>query len=1264
MLYLVVAVIADNISHISMNRDITNKECDIILNLFKKGNVVKNMRKYGEVRLSLPYLIQLMHPKHSSWGCHVYETNFDVMEYSSKSQSNIQNKIGEMNVTLNMRMQMFPRIRSDHIAVRGDQAPSFHFLFDIIIDKFIDYNMQHRHSRNRFELLTFHQKWLIEEYCNHHGISEIYRKLSLMRLIVRKTDILLLSVNEFRQSIDFVINGVKSKTVIASRKELDMLVGIKDELVKKIEFILAQFITLLDGGSRHVLEVLVELLEYMQTKNDIEEESMTPQEFAGYLESLVSRAVDQDYRSLRKEQIEMCEEDQENICAASLIKLIQLMSGRIEYIIYYSSVIPEYLKFTSTAIRFYYDRIAEDYETVFKLSGFSGYQMLFFCRKLEEYHDEISECLGFNVTKRRNFRTIDIPTISRGYEEKYVQELKSRLVTHIQRAVELETWKPVGEKCLHSQSLVDFFTSANQTLAYMIDVEFMTERILNLYCEAVGDCVVEYAKILQLLCIREILRYNDSKQPTRKSLLNLQNLLNSGTKDDAHREIDITPEFTIKLNNIEASSQQYRHIVKSVTEVKLKNENDDTSDEYDEVTDSEKDDDSSSKDDQSETEKDNHTQVDKEDEDDDIESEKTASIVTKFSSTMNDLNIICDDLISLIALQFEPTIQLTLMRTMQQLKKDTKKQSELTEEEMIDMYGKSVCKSFKTMFLDSVLTPNLATLSENIYHTAFKKILRSIYAIFLKQCEDILMPDISFGHVSHDILNSTQMVILRHLVSYVSTYFSGDGEGIQEDVMAKQRRFINSIFRMSEMSTEKLIELYSKLTKTSGGRSSPIKGYHALSILSTRRKMDKTAAKFIKDNTDRSLQMLLLHEFGINSDAEHQNNYSTSVVSSYPAMNENLKRGKCFLLPNFLLWKPYYGKSTKGDPSFAKKLTAIDRFGCKIKILLNHVRELKPLNPLVGKGIKFFLNDRTTVRIYLETRKARDQLLQQIVQECKKLEVMVTVLEATTKTNQNAHQKNRNITTNNLDSSAINPALVLPKDIAKTLQSRFGITATLIERFSCKCSIGNQDEHGTLYLFDNCFCFDAFGNYSIDASDLIASWHKVDKIDYYPQEMEIVMTFNDGRVVLFYRFLTEMSVVKRCVSQLYNTFKSNNDNLTTLKSSDPKTYFTARFGFKGDALNKSIACSVPGSAFFPIYGVLYIGFENICFEKDNQPGLISFTLKAIQSTCVKSWNWRSNSCLSITVASSTTTEPQVHKFIIPNMADQVEEWLKQATTNF
>ncbi len=1247
------------------NSDITNKECDIVLNLFKRG-LVNNMRNYGEVRLSMPYLIQYIFPKYSSWGCHSLDTRFDIMEFSPKSQSNIQNKIGEMNISLSMRMQMFPRVRTDRITVRGDQAPNYHFLFDILIDKFIEHNFQQRtSSKHRFELLNYHQKWILEEYSNQHGISEAYRKLSVMRLVVRRTDILLLTVKDFRQSIDFVINGIKSKTVFVSRRESDMLFGIKEELVKKIEFVLAQFITLLDGGSRAVLEILVELLEYMQTKNNVEEDSMTKEQFAQYLTSLVSRAIEQDYLNLRKEQIAMCEDDQEQISAPSLIKLTQLMTTRIEYVMYYSSAIPEYVNFQANAIRSYYDHIAKDCEAVLKLSGFTGYQMLYFCRKLEEYHDEISDCLGYDVTRRRDFRTIDIPTISLGYAAKYVQELKSRLVAHIQRAVELETWKPVGDNCLHSQSLVDFFTSANQILSYMIDVEFMTEDLLNMFCEAVGDCVVEYAKILQLLCLREILKQSDGKQgTTRKSLLNLSHLLSYGnsTNKEETKEIDITPEFIIKVNNIDASFHQYRHVVKSVTDIKLRSSDDEDDDDDDDDDDGDDDMDDNDDDEEipSEDPSDNNDnrptphQVNMDD--DRAQKLKNEAILAKFNRTMEELDAIGNELISLVALQFEPCIQVTLMRIMQQVKKDSKQIAEMDEQEIVDVHGREALKSFKDSFLDTVLTPNLATLSENIYHTAFKKILRALYSIFLKQCEDILMPDISLGYESQ-ALAPGQIPVLKHLVDHVSKYFAGGGEGLDPDDMKRQRRFIRSIFRMSEMSTDKLIELHERLTR--GDKSCPVKGYHALSILSTRKKKDKIAARFLKENQDKSLQLLLVHEFGINGDTEHESNFATTLLGSYWAMNEKLTRGKCFLLPNFILWKPYYGKSRRSGPSFAKSLTAIDSHSSKIKLCISDIREVKPLNPIVGKGIKFHLKDKSSVRIYLESRKVRDQLLNQIMHESKKFDVPIVVLDASSGTS--SRQKNRNITTTNLDTSAINPALVIPEDIEKTLRSRFGITATLVERFSCKCSVGNEDEHGTLYLFDNCFCFDAFGNYSIDASDLIASWHMIENIEYYGQDMEVVMTFRNGKVVLFYRFLSEMSLVTRCIDQLYTQFKNNNVNLMALKTSDPKTYFTARFGIKGDVLHQFIACSMPGTTFFSVSGILYVGHEFVCFEKDNSSGqsdFIMFPRKAIQSTSAKSWNLRSNSCLGVRVKLPDRDEEQaVYKFIVPNQAKEVEGWL-------
>lgn len=52
---------------------------------------------------------------------------------------------------------------------------------------------------------------------------------------------------------------------------------------------------------------------------------------------------------------------------------------------------------------------------------------------------------------------MNVDSIVRGYDEKFISELKDKLKTHIQRSVQMDPWCKYGGDSLYSQSLIDIY---------------------------------------------------------------------------------------------------------------------------------------------------------------------------------------------------------------------------------------------------------------------------------------------------------------------------------------------------------------------------------------------------------------------------------------------------------------------------------------------------------------------------------------------------------------------------------------------------------------------------------------------------------------------------------------------------------------------------------------------------------------------------------------------------------------------------------------
>lgn len=109
-------------------------------------------------------------------------------------------------------------------------------------------------------------------------------------------------------------------------------------------------------------------------------------------------------------------------------------------------------------------------------------------------------------------------------------------------------------------------------------MDFVDEAMVNKYVAAVGDCVVEYARTtLQQLCINEIIAKEEAiakekaSQNRHGSIMDLKALFFSTVNDSGTiSSLTITPEFIIKLNNIQASREQYINVSSTTFHQSLK----------------------------------------------------------------------------------------------------------------------------------------------------------------------------------------------------------------------------------------------------------------------------------------------------------------------------------------------------------------------------------------------------------------------------------------------------------------------------------------------------------------------------------------------------------------------------------------------------------------------------------------------------------------------------------------------------------------------
>jgi len=495
-------------------------------------------------------------------------------------------------------------------------------------------------------------------------------------------------------------------------------------------------------------------------------------------------------------------------------------------------------------LKIFLEELNNDFDSLKERKELSGYWVLTYCKKMDELNDEIRENYSKKELKRAKIELFNVRENSQKYEDEYIGELAVTLNTHMNRSLSLDKWERCNEDVLHSHSVVDLFTSAFQTLEYISGTDFVTESLLDKYSIVVGECITKYSKHLEQLCKQDMLHVAEShesyqheinkqspvpKLRRKRDMFKLRfktNLMKSNREDESEigEIMYVTPEFVVKLNNIEASKVQLKDWVRALMDEKS-------------------------------TFRDIDTNMDEED-DSGSESESESMVDESLKNMMrivSQISRILRDLQTSIALQFKPYIRPALNKVLRITRENMKKSHvKLPEDELRSIYGKQAKQMLNDTFLESILTPNLAILSENIYEGAFLKILAEIFKIIMDECVQILIPFSATQKKGCDCIDVAQECVLRHLVEHVEEYFYGDGEGLSHKTIARQKRFFLQVEQLFFMDTERLIGLCEKLSGLNDNRADVIKYSHVLAILSGRYKRDKTAKRYFKAVVQRS----------------------------------------------------------------------------------------------------------------------------------------------------------------------------------------------------------------------------------------------------------------------------------------------------------------------------------------------------------------------------------------------------------------------------
>jgi len=276
--------------------DIMTADQHIIIHIYRRG--VLGNERFGEVKIPVSSLLDYFVPVDCSWAIQPFSAEYDIYQ-NEKGKPPTENRIGRLFASFYMQIHRSPEILEEEkysqrmITKCADL--DYHLLFDILLHQFIEANKIGKERDDR-KLVDFYQTWILEEFCNQHGISEVYKRISMLREIISHNELLLIFIQEFKESFDFVNSNIQEKFVVTTQYEGDLIRSLKNELTGKLESVIFKFISEFDTGRSRVLRVAIDLLEYISLKDG----SMTKEEFSKKFKAIMLDALRKNYSAMSK----------------------------------------------------------------------------------------------------------------------------------------------------------------------------------------------------------------------------------------------------------------------------------------------------------------------------------------------------------------------------------------------------------------------------------------------------------------------------------------------------------------------------------------------------------------------------------------------------------------------------------------------------------------------------------------------------------------------------------------------------------------------------------------------------------------------------------------------------------------------------------------------------------------------------------------------------------------------------------------------------
>ncbi|KAL9642398.1 hypothetical protein ABK040_014241 [Willaertia magna] len=1273
------------------------EEQDLLIDFYYLNYGGFSKPKFGNLTLPLQTLFKEQF-KEGCWGKQSITKEFSLDKLDDK-----EHILGKVKVNFYLQFQKYPiewsknsNNSSNNYSFEKERITNYQNLYLIAVKSIVPIRNKLKDCQCE-EFLTPTQAWILNEFENQFGITEIYKRLSYLEILSERVNMIIPFHDELLKCLDLIHTNIQNKFFTMSTTERNRYFDITEKLLNKIETILLQFrTTFVRNQPKGAVKSLLDVHELLTTKYNRE---LKFENYKKYMEQFLLKALQNHYNSLKQNIMEAL--DYKVMDGSVLVELCDQLRDVIDDIFDFSGlfVLDNYEYFSLT---FYYNSFYKDILQMKQSNKIQGFHMLALCHKIKLLHEEIH--LDFDEKELQSFPFIDTKELSKGYEEKYMEELHTLLSKWINQSISLDTFEPITASVFYSTSVVDFFTSANQTFEMIKNLEFKNSKLLERYATLVIQATtLEYAKKLYDLCAEDLKSQVQSPEKPKSLLVKLSDEFipkyfkndNSNNNNNNNLNVGITKQFVVRLNDIEASRQELKSICHTIFDNSTWLEYEENEENGEQLLD----DDSKS----------NLDEIDFEAIESKInqKNRRTVKIVEKkenesvkqFTKVFNEL---LNDLILMLVNILNNAINTTVTKVMDLAKVELNNPN-LEKSDVISQFQSKSDQIIQSTLFDKVFTPILEILSENCYKDLLKRILQQLFITFVNELSNILFDPNIFTKKSSErqFLTKQQVYVLESILDLAIIYFCGNSddddsnnhskenslqntpniedndedsdedensddeeeeeEGLSREFAKKKSKVLRKLIKLYNTPTSTLIKLLQKFKQHPKlEQSYPIKSYHLIIILYSRKRIDENAHKIVKEYKSTVESQRLQFKFNIYEkyNVIENLNKNLNIIYRVPCLEGTkiapgtLYLTNCYLLFEFKLSNTEYHKIYLKDIT---KLILMDGniIGTRGITICFKNNDNNGNTKIFNGSASFELQQKDHVKFYFKDETQRDVLLQDLRYELENnLQQKVEIINPNKLTDNKSilnNGGNKGFNIKNLFKSStildeetkydeirkkfnINPNIKFISDFSCMIQminsiasgkkrkSSGGILSALPTLSTLQQSLqqlsqqqpqqqaGTGNGNGTsgetyrasIYLFEDCFCI-----YTIEGN-------LSEKIPF--NLIDELMLTNQGDILLeskvYNQILIKTKIVeeKERFEQVYNDWKERNEkddnnnkfispeNLSKFSQKQLEEYYHNRFNNSNEVLLSYFISKPVDGHKDVLEGICFIGEENVQFE--------------------------------------------------------------------